>query len=165
MDLIENNVHIYTDDLGTTMNTAEVPADLVDEVRTQREKMIELIVESDDELTLRYLEGEEITPDELKAALRRATIESRLVPVLCGSSLKNKGVQLLLDAVIDYLPGPLDVPAVKGIDPGQEEWVDSAHRRERAFRRSCLQNRGRPLRWSPRIYACLLGQGNPAAMY
>jgi elongation factor G len=125
VDLIENNVHIYTDDLGTTMDTAEVPSEIADEVRTQREKMIELIVESDDELTLRYLEGEEITPDELMAALRRATIESRLVPVLCGSSLKNKGVQLLLDAVIAYLPGPLDVPPVKGIVPGQEEWVDS----------------------------------------
>jgi elongation factor G len=125
VDLIENNVHIYTDDLGTTMDTAEVPSEIADEVRIQREKMIELIVESDDELTLRYLEGEEITPDELKAALRRATIESRLVPVLCGSSLKNKGVQLLLDSVIAYLPGPLDVPPVKGIVPGQEEWVDS----------------------------------------
>jgi elongation factor G len=124
VDLVENRAYIYTDDLGTTMDNTEIPADMADEVRTQREKMVELIVESDDELTLRYLEGEEITPDELIAALRRATIESRLVPVLCGSSLKNKGVQHLLDAVIAYLPGPLDVPPVKGIIPGQEEWIE-----------------------------------------
>ena len=97
---------------------------MADEVATQREKMVELIVESDDELTLRYLEGDEITNDELKAALRRATISLRLVPVLCGSSLKNKGVQNLLDAVIDYLPGPLDVPPVKGQVPGSEDWVE-----------------------------------------
>ncbi|HKP52376.1 MAG TPA: elongation factor G [Chloroflexia bacterium] len=124
VDLVENRAYIYTDDLGTTMDSTEIPADMADEVRTQREKMVELIVESDDELTLRYLEGEEITPDELIAALRRATIESRLVPVLCGSSLKNKGVQLLLDAVIAYLPGPLDVPPVKGIVPGEEDWIE-----------------------------------------
>jgi elongation factor G len=124
VDLIENRAYIYTDDLGTTMENSDIPADMADEVRTHREKMIELIVESDDELTLRYLEGEEISNDELVAALRRATIDSRLVPVLCGSSLKNKGVQQLLDAVIAYLPSPLDVPPVTGIIPGQEEPVE-----------------------------------------
>ncbi|HEX9990843.1 MAG TPA: elongation factor G [Chloroflexia bacterium] len=124
IDLIENRAHIYTDDLGTTMESSDIPADMADEAATQREKMIELIVESDDELTLRYLEGEEITPAELKEALRRATLDSRLVPVLCGSALKNKGVQLLLDAVIDYLPSPLNVPAVKGLVPGEEEPVE-----------------------------------------
>ena len=97
------------------------PADMAAEVAKQREKMVELIAESDDELTLRYLEGEEITPEELKAALRRATIDLKLVPILCGSSLKNKGVQLLLDAVLDYLPSPLDVPPVKGLLPGSDE--------------------------------------------
>src|SRR5687767_14720963 len=100
VDLVENRAFIYTDDLGTTMENSDIPADMADEVRTHREKMVELIVESDDELTLRYLEGEEISNEELMAALRRATIDSRLVPVLCGSSLKNKGVQQLLDAVI-----------------------------------------------------------------
>ncbi len=124
VDLIENKAYIYTDDLGTVVESSDIPTDMADEVAAQREKMIELIVESDDELTLRYLEGEEITPDELKAALRRATIDTRLVPVLCGSSLKNKGVQLLLDAVIGYLPSPLDVPPVKGIVPGQDEPVE-----------------------------------------
>jgi elongation factor G len=124
IDLIENKAYIYTDDLGTIMESADIPADMQDEVTTQREKMIELIVESDDELTLRYLEGEEITSEELKAALRRATLTTRLVPVLAGSSLKNKGVQLLLDAVIDYLPSPLDVPPVKAQLPGSDEWVE-----------------------------------------
>ena len=116
----------FTNDLGTDVNITDIPADMADEVATQREKMVELIVESDDELTLRYLEGEEITPAELKEALRRATISLRLVPVLCGSSLKNKGVQQLLDAVIEYLPSPLDVPAIKGQVPGDasEEWVE-----------------------------------------
>jgi elongation factor G len=124
VDLIENRAHIYTDDLGTTMESGDIPADMAEEAATQREKMVELIVESDDELTLRYLEGEEITAEELKAALRRATIDSRLVPVLCGSALKNKGVQLLLDAVIEYLPSPIDVPAVKGLEPGSDEWME-----------------------------------------
>ncbi|MBF6613724.1 MAG: elongation factor G [Chloroflexi bacterium] len=124
VDLIENRAHIYTDDLGTTMESSEIPADIVQEAAAHREKMIELIAESDDELTLRYLEGEEISADELKAALRRACIDNRLVPVLCGSSLKNKGVQLLLDAVLDYLPSPLDVPPVKGIVPGEDEWTE-----------------------------------------
>ncbi|HET9493246.1 MAG TPA: elongation factor G [Chloroflexia bacterium] len=124
IDMIEQKAYIYTNDLGTNVQETEIPADMVDEFKSQREKMVELIVESDDELTLRYLEGDEITPEELKAALRRATIGLRLVPVLCGSSLKNKGVQLLLDAVIDYLPSPLDVPPVKGIVPGQDEPVE-----------------------------------------
>ena len=110
--------------MGVEAQEAEVPADMAAEVAKQREKMVELIAESDDELTLRYLEGEEITHEELKAALRRATIDLKLVPILCGSSLKNKGVQLLLDAVLDYLPSPLDVPAVKGLVPGTEEWEE-----------------------------------------
>ena len=124
IDMIEQKAYMYTNDLGTDVQETGIPADMLDEVAAQREKMVELIVESDDELTLRYLEGDEITPEELKAALRRATISLRLVPVLCGSSLKNKGVQQLLDAVVDYLPSPLDVPPVKGIVPGQEEPVE-----------------------------------------
>src|SRR4051794_3250311 len=124
IDLIENKAYIYKDDINSIIEPTDIPADMADEAATHREKMVELIVESDDELTLRYLEGEEIGPEELKAALHRATIDSRLVPVLCGSALKNKGVQLLLDAVLDYLPSPLEVPAVKGQEPGSEEWVE-----------------------------------------
>ncbi len=124
VDLIEQKAYIHTNDIGTNIEETDIPADMADEVTTQREKMVELIVESDDELTLRYLEGDEITNDELRAALRRATIGLRLVPVLCGSSLKNKGVQQLLDAVIEYLPSPLDVPPVKGQVPGSDDWVE-----------------------------------------
>ncbi|HST05864.1 MAG TPA: elongation factor G [Chloroflexia bacterium] len=125
VDLIEQKAYIYAnEDKGVEAQETEVPADMLAEVAKQREKMVELIAESDDELTLRYLEGEEITPEELRAALRRATIDLKLVPILCGSSLKNKGVQLLLDAVLDYLPSPLDVPAVKGLVPGTEEWEE-----------------------------------------
>src|SRR2546423_14257102 len=119
-----NHPHICQDDLGAPRAWGVIAADMAEEVRIQREKMVESIVESDDELTLRYLEGEEIGPEELKAALRRAAISSRLVPVLCGAALRNKGVQPLLDAVIDYLPSPLDVPAVKGQVPGSDEWVE-----------------------------------------
>jgi elongation factor G len=124
VDLIEQKAYIHTNDIGTNIEETDIPADMADEVISQREKMVELIVESDDELTLRYLEGDEITNDELRAALRRATIGLRLVPVLCGSSLKNKGVQQLLDAVIEYLPSPLDVPPVKGQVPGSDDWVE-----------------------------------------
>ncbi len=123
IDLIANQAIIYTDDMGTEHGETDIPADMADEVAAQREKMIEAIVESDDDLTLRYLEGEEITTGELVAALRRATIATKLVPVLCGSALKNKGVQPMLDAVVAYLPSPLDTPPVDGIDPRTNEEV------------------------------------------
>src|SRR5438552_8246191 len=101
VDLIENRAYIYTDDRDSVIESQDIPADMTEEARLHREKMVELIVESDDELTLRYLEGEEISPDELKAALRRAAIDSRLVPVLSGSALSNRGVPLRRDAVMD----------------------------------------------------------------
>ena len=99
----------------------DVPAHLVVAVKEAREKLIETIAESDDELTLKYLEGETITVEELRAALRAATLSGALVPVLCGSSLRNKGVQPLLDAVLHYLPSPLDRPPITGLIPGTEE--------------------------------------------
>lgn len=123
VDLMENKAIIYTDDQGKTMAAAEIPAEMLDEVKRRRDLMIEKIAETDDELTLRFLEGEEISVDELKVALRKATIERKIVPVLCGSALKNKGVQPLLDAVVDFLPSPLDKPPVKGLDPETEEEI------------------------------------------
>ncbi len=119
IDLMNNQAVFYLDDLGKNQEVGEIPAELADMAATARANMIEAIAETDDELTLLYLEGEEISVDELKRALRKATIEGKLVPVMCGSSLKNKGVQRMLDAVVDYLPSPLDVPAVKGVLPGQ----------------------------------------------
>ncbi|MER3436733.1 MAG: elongation factor G [Chloroflexota bacterium] len=117
VDLIEECAYIYHDDLGQNIERTAIPADMVEEVKEARFHIVELIAESDEDLMLRYLEDEEITPDELRAALRAATLRGDLVPVLCGSALKNKGVQLMLDAIIYYLPSPLDVPAVTGVNP------------------------------------------------
>ena len=121
VDLLRNVAYIYRDDLGKIIDEEPVPADLAAEVARRREAMVEAIAETDEDLTLRYLEGEELTAADLAPALRKATIASQLVPVLCGAALRNKGVQQLLDAVIDYLPSPLDVPPVTGTVPGTGE--------------------------------------------
>jgi elongation factor G len=123
IDLIEQKAVVFTDDLGTRSERAEIPADLAAEAKQHRDALIEAVAETDDELTLKYLEGDEITNDELRAALRRATIASKLVPVLCGSALKNKGVQAMLDAVIAYLPSPLDIPAPIAINTRTDQEV------------------------------------------
>ncbi len=124
VDLLRMKAIIWEDDIGRDPREDEVPADMGAAAMDARERMVEKIVETDDELTLKYLEGEVITPEELKAALRKATIANKATPVFCGSSLRNKGVQPLLDAVIDYLPSPIDVPPVKGFDPRIEEEVE-----------------------------------------
>src|SRR5438132_10376078 len=123
IDLVDQQSVIFTDDLGTKSEHTEVPTSMEDEVAKHREFLIERVAETDEDLTLKYLEGEEITQEELIAALRRATIAGTLVPVLCGSALKNKGVQAMLDAVIAYLPSPLDIPPPTGIDPDTNETV------------------------------------------
>jgi elongation factor G len=123
LDLIEQRSVVFTDDLGRTSDQTEVPAELMEEFNRHREALIERVAETDEELTLKYLEGEEITKEELIAALRRATIANKLVPVLCGTSLKNKGVQAMLDAVIAYLPSPLDIALPKGINPDTDEEI------------------------------------------
>ncbi|MFN3699167.1 MAG: elongation factor G, partial [Dictyoglomus sp.] len=123
VDLLERKAIIYHDDLGIKWETTEVPEDLKELTENYRHKLVEEIVELDDELLMKYLEGEEISVPDLKRVLRKATIEGKLYPALCGSAFKNKGVQPLLDAVIDYLPSPLDLPPVKGMNPitGEEE--------------------------------------------
>ncbi|CAA9232475.1 MAG: Translation elongation factor G [uncultured Chloroflexia bacterium] len=120
IDLLSNQAVVYLDDMGKDQQVTDVPAEMVDRVQQARAEMVEAIAETDDELTLLYLEGEEIGVDELKRALRKATIANQLVPVLCGSALKNKGVQRMLDAVVDYLPSPLDIPPVEGVLVGQD---------------------------------------------
>jgi elongation factor G len=117
IDLITNEALIYVDDLGRTSERGEIPADMLEEVATARETMIEKIAETDEELTMKFLEGEEISLEELKAALRRATIGMKLVPVMAGAALRNKGVQPLLDGIVDYLPSPLDIPPTKALHP------------------------------------------------
>lgn len=131
VDLIENKAHIYTDDLGTRSDVTEIPEDMRDDVETARLEMIEAIVEHDEELMEKYLEGEEISAEELRRALRKACLAVQVIPVFCGSSFKNKGVQALLDAVVEYLPSPADIPPVKGTNPrdGEEaerELIDEA---------------------------------------
>jgi elongation factor G len=120
VDLFTQKAYTYTDDLGATREETEIPAALQAEAAQQRERLIEAIAETDEELTLKYLEGEELEVADLKAALRRATLTAKLIPVFCGAALRNKGVQPLLDGVIDYLPSPLDVPPISGTVPGTE---------------------------------------------
>ncbi len=118
VDLMKMEAIVWEDgDQGVTSTVVDIPAQLLDEVNQAREALIERIAETDDELTLRYLEGEEFSEEELRAALRKATISSQLTPVLCGTALRNKGVQRLLDAVVEYLPSPLDIPAIEGTNP------------------------------------------------
>jgi elongation factor G len=123
VDLIEMKAHIWSDDetLGKEFQTIEIPADQRDQAREYREKMIEGLAEVDDHLMEKYVAGAEITTDEIRGAVRKGTIAMKLFPMLCGASFKNKGVQALLDAVIDFLPSPLDIPPVQGINPETRE--------------------------------------------
>ena len=121
IDLFKMKALYWVDDLGLTIEEREIPADMLDEAKAAHDTLIERIAETDDDLTHRFLEGEVLPVEELKKALRKATIDGKIVPVLCGSSLKNKGVQPMLDAVIDYLPSPAEIPAVTGTNPDTDE--------------------------------------------
>ena len=117
IDLVTMRAIVYRDDLGSQMDEIDIPPGLADEAARHREAMVEAVAEVDDELTHKYLEGHELTIEEIKHGLRLGTLQYRIVPVLTGSALKNKGIQPMLDAVVDYLPSPLDVPPVIGEDP------------------------------------------------
>ncbi|MDX2213621.1 MAG: elongation factor G [Oculatellaceae cyanobacterium bins.114] len=117
VDLVRMKAYIYTNDIGTDIQETAIPDEVKEQVEEFRLKLIESVAETDDLLTEKYLEGEELTQEEIAAALRKATLTGAIVPMLCGSAFKNKGVQLLLDAVIDYLPAPIDVPAIQGMLP------------------------------------------------
>jgi len=121
IDLVTKKAIIYVDDLGTQSKETEIPAEMVDEVEAAREALLEAVAEVDDEVMAKYLEGEEITAEEIRRALRKGCLNLQLVPVLCGSAFKNKGIQALLDAVVYYLPSPLDLPPVRGINPNTEQ--------------------------------------------
>jgi len=124
VDLVEMCSVLYADDDGSRPVIGDIPAELLDEARRRREQLIEVLADTDDEIAMLYLDGEPISPEQVRVALRKATLNNKLIPVLLGSSLKNKGVQRLLDAVIDYLPSPLDRGAVRGLDPiGQSEVI------------------------------------------
>jgi len=124
VDLMTMKAYIYNDDLGEDISEVDIPADMVEVATEYHNEMVEKIADTDEDLMMMYLEGEEISTLELKAALRRATIGVKIIPVFCGSAYKNKGVQKLLDAVIEYMPSPLDVPAIQGYDMDTEEEVD-----------------------------------------
>lgn len=117
VDLIKNRAIIYKDDLGTVSEESEIPEELAEEAAVLRSRLIEAVAEADEELLMLYLENETLTEDELRRGLRKATLAVKLIPVLCGSAFKNKGVQPLLDAIVDYLPAPVDIPPVLGTDP------------------------------------------------
>ena len=123
IDLVEMNADIYYDDLGKDMRVEEIPDDMKEIAQKYREALLEAVAEQDEEIMAKYLDGEEITTQEIKDCIRKATIDNTMVPVICGTSYKNKGVQKLLDAVVDYMPSPLDIPAIKGVNPetGEEE--------------------------------------------
>ena len=124
VDLVKMKAEIYVDELGTTMDETEIPANLVEMAQEYRQKMVEAAAEADDELMMKYLDGEELTVEEIKYGIRKATIENKMTPVLCGTSYRNKGVQPLLDAIVDYLPSPLDIPPVKGTKVGSDEEIE-----------------------------------------
>ena len=121
IDLVEMKAEIYKDDLGKEYEMTDIPDDLMDLANEWREKLLESVAEADEELMMKFLEGEEITKAEIKKVIRTATIAGEMIPVTCGSAYRNKGVQLMLDAVIDYMPSPLDIPTIKGVVPDTEE--------------------------------------------
>ena len=121
IDLIKMRAIVYDDALGKEEEFVEIPADMKEKADEYRAALVEAVAESDDELMMKYLEGEELTEEEILAGIRKATIACKMTPVCCGSSYKNKGVQMLLDAVVDYMPAPIDIPAIKGTVPGTEE--------------------------------------------
>ncbi|EEM43904.1 Elongation factor G 2 [Bacillus thuringiensis IBL 200] len=133
IDLVEECAYMYGNDLGTDIERVEIPEEHKELAEEYRGKLIEAVAELDEEMMMKYLEGEEITVEELKAGIRKATTSVEFFPVICGSAFKNKGVQILLDAVIDYLPSPLDVPAIKGTLPDTDEEVERKSSDEEPF--------------------------------
>ena len=121
IDLVEMKAYIYYDDLGKDIRVEEIPEDMKEKAQQYHDDMVEHVAEMDEELMMKYLDGEELTQEEIKSCIRKSTIANTMVPVTCGTSYKNKGVQKLLDAIIDYMPSPLDVPAIKGVNPDTDE--------------------------------------------
>ena len=121
IDLITMKAEIYEDDLGKVFDIVDIPEDMMDLAQEWREKLVESVAETDEELMMKFLEGEELTVEEIKNQIRKETIACRMVPMFCGSAYRNKGVQMMLDGVVDYMPSPLDIPPIKGINPVTEK--------------------------------------------
>ena len=133
IDLLEMKAYIYTNDLGTDINVTDVPEDMVEKAEEYRNDLIEHLAEVDDDIAEKFFADEEITIDEMKAVIRKSTIANTMVPVTCGTSYKNKGVQKLLDAIVDYMPAPIDVPHIKGVNPETGEEVERPSSDEEPF--------------------------------
>ena len=133
IDLVEMKAYVYYDDLGKDIRVEEIPEDMKELAETYHSEMLEHVAEADDEIMEKYLEGEEITIDEIKKCIRKATIDNTMVPVTCGTSYRNKGVQKLLDAIVDYMPSPIDVPPIKGVNPDTDEEVERPSSDEEPF--------------------------------
>ena len=121
IDLMTMRAEVYYEDLGKDVRDEDIPADMAEKAQQYHDEMVELICDTDEDLMMMYLEGEEIPVEDLKKALRKATIDNKLVPVLCGTAYRNKGVQMLLDAIVDYMPAPIDIPPIKGVNPDTDE--------------------------------------------
>ena len=121
IDLLTMKAEVYYDDIGNDIRIEEIPEDMKEKAQEYHDALMEAVAELDDDIMMKYLEGEEITIDEIKAAIRKGTIANEFVPVLCGTSYRNKGVQMLLDAIVDYMPAPTDIPAIKGVNPDTDE--------------------------------------------
>ena len=124
IDLVEMNAEVYQDDLGKKFETVPIPEEMAEKAAEWRHRLIESVAEADEELLMKYLEGEELTQKEIKKTIRKMTIEGKMVPVLCGTAYRNKGVQMLLDAIVDYMPSPIDIPAIKGVEPRTEKELE-----------------------------------------
>ena len=147
VDLIAMKAIVWEDEsLGAKFHVEPIPADLKAQAEEYREKVIEAAADSDEAIMEKYLEGKEIAEAELRKAIRHGTLSLKIVPVVCGSAFRNKGVQPMLDAVVDYLPSPLDIPPVKGVEPGKTDAGGAAGEGRRAVFGPCLQNHDRPVR-------------------
>jgi len=164
VDLINMKAEVYYDDLGKDMREEPIPADLVDLANEYREKMLESIADVDDDIAMKYLEGEEITVEEIHAALKKGTLELKLNPVVCGSSYKNKGVQNLLDAIIAYLPNPLEVPCIKGQVPGKDIEEERATSDDAPFSGLAFKIMADPFVGRLAFFRCYSGHIEPASI-
>ena len=165
IDLVEMKAIYYRDDLGNQIDVVEIPAELLDEAQKYHHEMIEAVAEMDDDLTHKYLEGHDLTKDEIKHGLRLGTLSTKIIPVLTGSALKNKGVQPMLDAVVDYLPVAARCAADGGHRPRDRRRVCTAAQRRRAVQCARLQDRGRPVRRQARVLPRLLRARSSRASY
>ena len=166
VDLLTMKANVFYDELGKDVRVEDIPEDMVDICEEYHEKLMDAVTALDDDLAMMYLEGEEIPVEKIKAVIRRATIANEMVPIVCGTSYKNKGVQELLDAVVDYMPSPLDKKGIRGINPDTEEEDFPSRFRRRTLLRSGLQDRYRPLRGQAVLLPCVLryaGEGHHRA--